>query len=208
MADQVDIKTYNDEKFLAGGVKAPSLETVQFTVGDKFEFEAGKNYVLYFFNTFYKGAWWCNEEITKLSEKYADITFVAVSVDAELASLERFVQKQADKKIIDENTKEPLRLILDKTIWDEGKVLNKAYADAFDHTVLHVPQGVVINGKGEIAWRQSFTQSYLVSESNFEDQMNRIIKGEDLDLSNGNKPKVQAGEDDGEAAEVDDMALF
>jgi hypothetical protein len=207
MADAVDIKTYSDEPFY--GKPAPSLEMVQFIRGDKFTFEAGKIYCLYFFNTFYKGMWWCNEEFTKLKEKYSDITWIAVSEDAELASAERFLGKVADGKILDENTKEPLRLTLDFTVWDEGKVMGKAYATAFDHTVLHMPQVVIVDGKSNMVWRQSFTQSFIPSESNFEDQLNKVVKGEELDQSNGAKPKQMANADEGSDCEVEgDMALF
>ena len=208
MADSIDVKTYDDEAFF--GKAAPSLENLEFIRGDKFDYKAGQVYVLYFFNTFYKGAWWCNEEMTVLAEKYASegVTFIAVSQDAELASLERFLGKIDDKKIIDENTKEPLRLILDVTVFDDKKATGKAFANVFDHTVLHAPQAVIVDGKGIIAWRQAFTQSFTPKDSNFVAQLDCVLKGDALDLSNGPKPKVQASADDGEAAEVDDMSLF
>ena len=208
MTDTVDIKTYDDEAFF--GATAPSLELLDFVRGDKIDYKPGQVTVLYFFNTFYKGAWWCNEEITKLAEKYhaKGVQFVAVSQDADIASLDKFLTKIDNCKIIDENTKQPLRLSLPYTAFDEKKLTGKMFAVAFDHTVLHVPQAIVIDGKGQIAWRQAFSQSFLPSQSNFEDQLTRVMGGKALDLSNGSKPKQQAGEDDGEAAEVDDMALF
>jgi hypothetical protein len=209
MADSVDIKTYDDEAFY--GKLAPSLELLDFVRGEKIDYRPGQVQVLYFFNTFYKGAWWCNEEVTKLAEKFhpLGVQFVAVSQDADVASLERFLGKIADAKIVDENTKEPLRLTLPYTAFDDKKFTGKMFAVAFDHTVLHVPQAVIVDGKGQIAWRQAFSQSHLPSQSNFAAQLERVMKGEPVERVNGNLPKMQAAADEGSDCEVEgDMALF
>merc|ERR1711991_859761 len=135
-----------------------------------------------FWVSYYKGAWLINEELTQLSEKYPEVEFFAISNDADRAAVEKFLKKIEDGRVIDENTKATYRLGVSRVCFDDKK--------------------------GKIVWRQNLTQSFTMSQSNFADQLERVIKGEELDMSNGPKPKVEAdeGEDAGDMA--DDMALF
>merc|ERR1712232_951414 len=109
--------------------------------------------------------------------------------------------------VIDENTKAVYRLSVPYIAYDAKKLTGKMYSELSNNTVVHVPQAFIVDKAGKIAWRQNFTQSFTLTQSNFADQLERVIKGEALDLSNGPKPVVAC--DEGEAAEVDgDMALF
>ena len=72
-------------------------------------------------------------------------------------------------------------------------------------TILHVPQGIIVDKSGKVAWKQMFTQSDTVAQSNFEVNLRHVIAGEPIENANGPKPRVV---DEGEAADVDDMSLF
>lgn len=199
MADSVDVTTYGDDKCF--GKTAPSLELLDFVRGDKIDLQPGRVHVLYFFNTFYKGAYPVNEEFTKLFEKHgADVTFIAINNDAEKEKAEKFLTKE----ITDLNTNEKLRLELPYVAFDPAKATAKMYAAAADLSVMSCPHAFIIGKDGKIVWRQQFLQTYLVKHSNFEAQLLHAVAGEQLAM-NGPKPKVDV---EGEAAEADEMSLF
>lgn len=203
---EVELKTFSDDKCL--GQTAPSLELLEFVRGQKIDLQPNRVHVLYFWVSFYKGAWGVNEEMTQLAEKHPNVTFIAISNDADRAAVEKFLQKIADGLVFDENTKSVFRLDLPYVAYDAKKLTGKMYTALSDAgTTVHVPQAFIIDKSGRVAWRQCFTQSYTVSQSNFADQLSRVVDGGDVDLSNGPKPKPKV--DEGEAAEVDgDFSLF
>jgi alkyl hydroperoxide reductase subunit AhpC len=201
---EIDVKTYDDDKCF--GQKAPSLESLEFVVGDKTDLVPNKVNVLFFWVSFYKGAWIVNEELTQLAEKFPQVQFFAISNDVDRAAVEKFLKKIEDGKVIDENTKAVYRLGVSHVAFDDKKAVGKSYASLSDETLVHVPQAFIIDENGVIQWRQNLTQSFTLTQSNFADQLERVLKGEKLDKSNGPKPKPQV--DEGEAADVDDMSLF
>ncbi|RNF26943.1 uncharacterized protein Tco025E_00809 [Trypanosoma conorhini] len=200
MTDAIDVTTYCDDRAL--GQPAPSLAALEPLRGEKVALERGKVYVLYFFNTFYRGADTVNEELTALSEKYGDkVVFVAISNDAAKEKTEKYL----GKTIVDENTKKPLRLAPPHILFDDKKATGKAYAEVSNLTVMSCPMAFIVRADGTIAWRQQFLQTFTISQSNFEAQLGHVLAGEALE-SNGPRPAVQVEE---EAAEVEDeMSLF
>jgi len=201
----VEVKTYSDDPCL--GQVAPSLELLEFVEGQKIDLQPGRVHVLFFWVSYYKGAWMINEELTQLSEKHPDVQYIAISNDADRAAVEKFLKKIEDGRVIDENTKKPYRLHVPYVAYDAKKFTGKMYAELSNNTLVHVPQAFIVDKRGKVAWRQNFTQSFTMSQSNFADQLVRVIKGEALDMSNGPKPVVEC--DEGEAVEVDgDLALF
>ncbi|EKF98742.1 hypothetical protein TCSYLVIO_010353 [Trypanosoma cruzi] len=199
MTDAIDVTTYADDRAL--GQVAPSLEKLEPIRGAKVAIEGGKVYVLYFFNTFYRGADPVNEELTVLSEKYGDrVVFVAISNDVDKEKTEKYL----NKTIVDENTKKPLRLAPPHILFDEKKATGKKYAESSNLTVMSCPMAFIVGGDGKIAWRQQFLQTFTISQSNFEAQLNHVLAGEALE-SNGPRPVVQVEE---EAVEVEEMSLF
>eukprot|EP00672_Neobodo_designis_P015592 CAMPEP_0174828130 /NCGR_PEP_ID=MMETSP1114-20130205/1151_1 /TAXON_ID=312471 /ORGANISM="Neobodo designis, Strain CCAP 1951/1" /LENGTH=204 /DNA_ID=CAMNT_0016061839 /DNA_START=63 /DNA_END=677 /DNA_ORIENTATION=- len=202
---EIDVKTYSDDQCF--GKAAPSIDSLEFVVGDKIGLPAGKVTVLFFWVSYYKGAWVVNEELTQLAEKNPEVQFIAISNDADRAAVEKFLKKIEDGRVIDENTKKPYRLAVSHVAYDDKKAVGKAYADLSNNTLVHVPQAFIVDKDGKVAWRQNLTQSFTMTQSNFADQLERVVKGEALDMSNGPKPKVEA--DEGEDVEVDgDLALF
>lgn len=199
MTDSVDVKTYSDDKCF--GQKAPSLELLEAIQGEKIDLQPGKVHVLYFFTTFYKGAYPVNEEFTKLSEKYTDVNFISISNDAEKEKLERFLQKL----ILDDKHNTPIRMKTPFIMYDDKKATAKLYADVSNLSVMSCPMAFIVDKDGKIQWRQQFLQTYTVKDSNFEAQLLHVINGEELE-SNGPRPVVDAGE--GEEAECDDMSFF
>lgn len=196
----IDIKTYSDDAAL--GKEAPSIESTQPIKGDKLSIAADKVYVLYFFNTFYRGADVCNDEFTALSEELADkVAFVAVSTDADIAKTEKYLAKE----IVDENTKKQLRLAPAHIIYDDGKAVSKAFADVSNLSVMSCPMAFVIKG-GKIAWRQQFLQTFTVNQSNFKAQLLHVLADEELE-SNGPRPKVEVEEEEAEGMDGD-LSLF
>jgi hypothetical protein len=206
MADIVDVKTYSDDASF--GQQAPSLASLEFVVGDKTDLVPGKVNVLFFWVSYYKGAWLINEELTQLSEKYPEVQFFAISNDADRAAVEKFLTKIEAGKVIDENTKKTYRLGVSHVAYDDKKAVGKAYASLSNNALVHVPQAFIVSPDGKIVWRQNLTQSFTMSQSNFADQLERVIKGQPLDQSNGPKPKVEV--DEGEVAEGmdEDFSLF
>ena len=203
---EIDVKTYSDD--LCFGQAAPSIDSLEFVVGEKIALPTDKVTVLFFWVSYYKGAWVVNEELTQLAEKNPDVQFIAISNDADRAAVEKFLKKIEDGRVIDENTKKPYRLHVPYVAYDAKKFTGKMYAELSHNALVHVPQAFIVDKRGKVAWRQNFTQSFTMTQSNFADQLERVVKGEALDQSNGPKPKVEV--DEGEACEVDvdDLALF
>ncbi|KAG8344147.1 putative AhpC TSA family Thioredoxin like [Trypanosoma vivax] len=201
MTDIIDVTTYCDDKCL--GQVAPSLDSLEPLRGDKVGIENGRVYVLYFFNTFYRGADVVNEELTVLSEQYGSkgVVFVAISNDAEKEKTEKYL----GKNIVDENTKKPLRLAPPHILFDDKKATGKAYATVANLSVMSCPMAFIVNTDGKIVWRQQFLQSYTIAQSNFETQLKHVLAGEPLE-SNGPRPAVQVEEEEAEVGE--EMSLF
>lgn len=196
----IDIKTYSDDASL--GKQAPAIDSTRPIKGEKIAIESGKVYVLYFFNTFYRGADVCNDEFTTLAEEMADkVEFIAISTDADIAKTEKYLGKE----IIDENTKKQLRLAPAHIIYDEGKAVSKSYADVSNLSVMSCPMAFVIKD-GNIAWRQQFLQTHTVNQSNFRAQLNHVLASEELE-SNGPRPKVEVEEEEAEGMDGE-MSLF
>lgn len=198
MTDTVDVTTYSDDACL--GKTAPSLELLEPIKGEKIDFQPGKVHVLYYFNTFYKGAYGVNEELTKLSEKHTDIIFIAISNDAEREKAEKYL----GKVIVDENTKEQQRLAVPYIYFDDKKATAKMYCEVANLSVMSCPMAFIVDKAGKIAWRQQFLQTFTINQSNFEAQLLHVVAGEELE-SAGPRPKVEV---EGEAAECDEMSLF
>ena len=195
----IDVVTYGDDKAL--GVEAPPLSNLDFIRGEKQEFVAGKIYVLYYFNTFYKGAFPVMEEFTKLTEKYADqVVFIAISNDAEKEKAEKILTKE----IKDVNTGELQRMGFPNVAFDPSKATAKLYSACFDSPIMSCPMAFIVGKDGKIEWRQQFLQTFGLANSNFEVQLAHVLSGEKVELA-GPRPVVEV---EGEAAEVDDMALF
>ncbi len=202
MADALDVKTYDDDASL--GKPCPSLEALDFIKGEKINIAPGKVYVLFFFNGFYKGAFAVHEEITALSERIPDVTFIAISNDVDKAAAEKYL----GKVFVDENTKQPQRMATPYIAFDDKKALGKQFADLCNVSVHHVPQGIIVDATGKIAWRQCFTQTDTVAscQPSFVEQLHKVQAGLDVARTNGVKPRVV---DEGEAADcADDMSLF
>eukprot|EP00359_Climacostomum_virens_P000467 CAMPEP_0204896590 /NCGR_PEP_ID=MMETSP1397-20131031/255_1 /ASSEMBLY_ACC=CAM_ASM_000891 /TAXON_ID=49980 /ORGANISM="Climacostomum Climacostomum virens, Strain Stock W-24" /LENGTH=186 /DNA_ID=CAMNT_0052064223 /DNA_START=46 /DNA_END=603 /DNA_ORIENTATION=+ len=184
MTDTVDVTTYSDDACL--GKTAPSLELLEPIKGEKIDFQPGKVHVLYYFNTFYKGAYGVNEELTKLSEKHTDIIFIAISNDAEREKAEKYL----GKVIVDENTKEQQRLAVPYIYFDDKKATAKMYCDVANLSVMSCPMAFIVDKAGKIAWRQQFLQTFTINQSNFEAQLLHVVAGEELE-SAGPRPKVE-----------------
>ncbi|KAG5505065.1 hypothetical protein JIQ42_04250 [Leishmania sp. Namibia] len=196
----IDVKTYSDDASL--GKEAPTIDSAHPIKGERVSMEAGKVYVLYFFNTFYRGADVCNDEFTTLSEELSDqVRFIAISTDADIAKTEKYLGKE----IIDENTKKRLRLAPPHILYDEGKAVSRRYADVSNLSVMSCPMAFVVKD-GTIVWRQQFLQTHTVSQSNFRAQLKCVLDGEELE-SNGPRPKVEVEEEEAEGMDGE-MSLF
>ena len=207
-----DCKTYDDDK--AFGTKAPSLELIDMVRGEKVDFEPGKVHVIFFFQAFYKGAWIVNEEMSVLVEKYAPlgVKFIALSQDADVESVEKFLKKIEDGRVKDENTGKIYRLTMPYVALDGKKATGKLFATASDLSVLPVPCAYIVNKDGVIVWRQAMHQSHTLVQTspNFDSQLEKVVAGADVELKNGAAPKAKAADpDEGEVMEVEgDLALF
>lgn len=200
MTDVIDVKTYSDDASL--NKTAPAIDAAEPIKGEKVAIEQGKTYILYFFNTFYRGADVCNEELTQMSEKYHDkVVFIAISNDADRAKTEKYLGKD----IVDENTKKPLRLAPPHIVFDDRKAIGKEYATVANLSVMSCPMGFIVKD-GKIMWRQQFLQTHTISQSNFEAQLLHVLAGEEVE-SNGPRPKVEVEEEEAEGMDGD-ISLF
>jgi len=207
---EIDVKTYSDEVFF--GKAVPTLDTLEFVRGSKADYKTGVPTVIFFFVTYYKGAYIVNEELTALFEKLQagaagkGVQFIAISNDPEKDKVEKLLAKIAAGTCCDAITKQVFRLDVPFVAWDDKKTVTKAFQDVTNVTVLHVPQAFIVDAAGKLVWRQAFTQTFKISDSNFEQQLEAVLAGKPLDMSTGPKPKVEV---EGEAADVpDEMSLF
>lgn len=198
----IDVTTYGDDASL--GKVSPSLQTCEVIKGEPITaFDADKTYLLYFFNTFYRGADVCNEELTQLSEKMSGkVEFVAISTDADRAKTEKYL----GKSIVDENTKMPLRLAPPTILYDSNKITAKAFTEVSGLSVMSCPMAFVVQ-KGKIVWRQQFLQTHIISQSNLVSQLEAALEGKALAM-NGPRPTVAVEEEDAEGMEGEDFSLF
>lgn len=197
----IDVTTYCDDASL--GKEAPSIAELEVIKGAAPKYDASKVYVLYFFSTFYRGADSCNEEYTQLSERLGSkAEFIAISTDADRAKTEKYLGKE----IVDENTKKPLRMDPPHILYDNGKVVAKAFNEVSNLSVMSCPMAYII-AKGKIVWRQQFLQTHVISQSNFEAQLQAALEGKELAM-NGPRPKVAIEEEDAEGMDGEDFSLF
>eukprot|EP00796_Vickermania_ingenoplastis_P000287 gene287-160_t len=195
----IDVTTYCDDASL--GKPAPSIASLEPIKGEAPKFDNSKVYVLYFFNTFYRGADVCNEEFTKLSEKLAGkAEFIAISNDADRAKTEKYL----GKTIVDENTKQPLRLDPPHILYDNNKAVAKEYVAVSNLSVMSCPMAFIV-AKGNIVWRQQFLQTHIISQSNFEAQLDAVLNGKELAM-NGPRPTKVVEEEEAEIGE--EFSLF
>jgi peroxiredoxin len=198
-ASSENMITYDDDKAL--GAVAPSIELLDFLKGNKFDLTPGKVVVLYFWSKFYKGGYGCGDQMSDLAAKYPEAIWVGVGTDPERGIVDGFIKSPAVNVL----TSKPHRMDLPFICWDEGRRTSKMYGIASGLATLGVPHAFIIDRNGKIAWRQALSQSYVVSQSNFEEQLQHVLKGEPLAKA-GAAPKIV---DEGVPADVpDDMSLF
>ena len=201
----VDTKTYADETFY--GKPLPPLANLEFLQGDKAAVQAtGAVQIIYFFNTYYKGAFNCNEELTVLADKFKEVQVVAIGNDAEKVAVEKLLASIANGSCCDPITKQVFRLNVPFVAFDAGKHATKAFADALNTSVLHVPQAFIVDKTGKLVWRQALLQNCKFSDTNFEAQLVAVLAGNAVAQTNGNRPK--GAEEAAEAGMADDMSLW
>ncbi|CAD2220346.1 hypothetical protein AGDE_01894 [Angomonas deanei] len=200
MSAEIDTKTYSDDASL--GKDAPALAGAEAIKGGAIDIAKDKVMVLYFFNTFYRGADICNNQFTELSAKLGDkVQFVAISDDADKEKTDKYLAEN----IVDLNTQKPLKLDPPHILFGNKKAVGKAYAEVSNLPVMSCPMGFIVKD-GKIVWRQLFLQAFTLNESNFEAQLNHVLAGEELE-SNGPKPKVAVEEEEAEGVDGD-FSLF
>ncbi|EPY34279.1 hypothetical protein STCU_01691 [Strigomonas culicis] len=196
----IDVKTYSDDASL--GKEAPAISSCEAIKGDAVAIAKDKVQVLYFFNTFYRGADVCNDQFTHLAQKLAgQVQFIAISTDADKEKTQKYLAKE----IVDENTKKTLKLDPEYIAYDSGKAVSKEYSTVANLSVMSCPMGFIVKD-GKIAWRQQFLQTFTISQSNFEAQLQHVLAGEELE-SNGPRPKVEVEEEEAEGMDGD-FSLF
>ncbi len=205
MTEEANCKTFEDEVFF--GKNFPTISSLDFVRGKSEEFKTnGVVTVAYFFNTFYKGGFVVNEELSVLAEKYKEVQFIAIANDPEREKVEKLLNKIADGTCCDPITKQVFRLQVPFVAHDAGKVMTKAMQDIQNVSVLHTPQAFIIDATGKLVWRQGLLQTFLFANSNFEKQLQLVQEGKKVEQPNGPKPKVEVA---GEAAETDaEMSLW
>lgn len=135
-------------------------------------------------------------KFSAIAEKHgADVQVIGVMLDPEQAHVERFLQKAEYK------TTFPLA-------YDPDKNYNKALKKVSGLAAIGVH--AFIAKDGVIVWRQQLSQTFQVDKSNFEEQLERVIKGEEL-AKGGPRPEEEEEEessDDGVVPDDGDMSLF
>ena len=152
MGDDEHTKTYEDESFY--GKAFPAISNLDFVVGNKEDFKTnGVITVAYFFNTFYKGGFVVNEELSVMAEKHKDVQFIAIANDPEREKVEKLLKKIAEGTCCDPITKQVWRLQVPFVAHDAGKVMTKAMQDIQNVSVLHTPQAFILDAQGNLVWR-------------------------------------------------------
>jgi len=188
-----DYKTYDDDECL--GKKAPTLETLKFVKGDKTDVTSGKTNVILFWANYDKGGTpGATTAFSELHTKFPDVVFIGVSADPEEAAIERFLKKP------DVTHSYP-------AAFDEGKKVNKLYTSVLASSAMSIPHAFIVNGEGNIVWHEQFSQFNTVAKSQFEQQLNHVVKGEPLE-KNGPRPKDAEEEEEAGDAVEEEMSLF
>jgi len=172
-------KTYDDDASL--GKKAPSLSSLKFVRGEKFDFEEGKQYAILFWAKFDKGSSPQSlDTFNAFHKQYPNVVFLGISTDPSQEDAVRYFEKGG---------------AVDFAIaFDDGKQMVNAYKEVSGLSTLLPPHGFLVDKKGHIAWREQFAQVYPVDKSDFPKQLEKFAKGEPIH-KNGNAPHKEEVEE-------------
>jgi len=172
-------KTFDDDASL--GKKAPSISSLKFIRGDKFELEEGKQYAILFWAKFDKGSSpQALDTFNALHKASPNIVFLGISTDPSADDAVRYFEKGGS---------------VDFAIaFDEGKIVANSFKEASGLSTLIPPHGFLVDKKGHIVWREQFAQVYPADKSDFPKQVAHFSKGEPLH-KNGNAPVKEVVEE-------------
>ena len=81
--------------------------------------------------------------------------------------------------------------------WDNGKAVKEAYRKVAGMMSLGASACFVVDGAGNVVWREQFGQGHAPHQGQLGEQIRRTLTGEEL-LKNGSKPVEEDGEDEEE----------
>eukprot|EP01134_Creolimax_fragrantissima_P003286 CFRG3286T1 len=191
-------KTFdNDASF---GKDAPSLASLDFVKGEALPYSEKLTVVL-FWAKISKDEYQTFCQFSKMAEKYADdVQVIGVSLDITKKDIEGYVSKiGTEMKELNVDS-----LLCDYPVaFDEGKTVRNAFQSAAKLLTIQSSMVFVVDKSGKIVWREQFSRSFMPNTSGQLDaQLQRLIKGEKVELKNGDK--IEEGEESEEEMEMDD----
>eukprot|EP00275_Glaucocystis_incrassata_P002132 EC124838.1.p1 GENE.EC124838.1~~EC124838.1.p1 ORF type:complete len:194 (+),score=56.23 EC124838.1:71-652(+) len=193
----MSIITYDDDKAL--GKPAPSIASAKFLKGDPTDVTDGKVHVLLFMAQYDKGNYPVIAAFSNLADKYTEAVFTGLSIDPKEEVVVKFLTSKED----------PTAIPPDFTFgvaWDQGKEVASTYKEAGQEQAITIPTAYITKA-GSIVWKERFGQAAPVSKSQFEEQLKRVLAGEEL-IKNGPAPKTDAPVIEEEVNVEGDFSLF
>lgn len=180
------------------GKEAPSLDTLEFVHKDKVGYKEGGVTAVVFWGKFAKGDYTTIITWSELAEKYPDVQFIGVSLDAKKPDAEKYVGKigtfmaTQGKAGITLAGGFPLAFDPDRKVKDAYKNLSAIMA-------LSVGMAYLVKD-GKVCWREQFTRGETPMNQ-FEDQLKRLVAGEAVELKNGLEPEEEEDDEDEDGEE-------
>tara|TARA_A100001015_G_scaffold201885_1_gene225421 strand:- start:814 stop:2253 length:1440 start_codon:yes stop_codon:yes gene_type:complete len=172
---------------------APSLASLEFVHMEPADYKQGGITAVVFWGKFAKGDYTTVITWSELAEKYPDVQFIGVSLDAKKADAEKYVGKigtfmaTQGKNGITIAGGFPLAFDPDRKVKDEFKKLSAIMA-------LSVGMAYLVKD-GKVQWREQFTRGESPMNQ-FEGQLKRLVAGEAVELKNGIEPEEEESDDD------------
>eukprot|EP00040_Diaphanoeca_grandis_P028415 m.164582 g.164582 ORF g.164582 m.164582 type:complete len:463 (-) comp31344_c0_seq1:42-1430(-) len=190
--------TYDNDA--SHGKPAPSLETLQYVKGDPVALGNGKLTCLSFFAKFAKGDYTTVVGLSELARHFTDVQFVGISLDPAYEDALSFLGKIGTSmpEIYIDNLQVDYPLA-----WDADKVVKEAYRKVSGLLSLGASATFLVDGTGNIVWREQFGQGHPPAKGQLGEQIRRLGAGEQL-LKNGDKAVVEDEEEEDGDVVVDD----
>lgn len=170
-----DDKCWADDNAL--GKEFPSIETVEYVKGTGPEKDNGKPTVYLFWAKFSKGHFKTFMQFSDVNRVFEGVNVVGIGIDAKKKDSEKMLTKigtpMATQGI------DALEFDYDMA-WDKDFIVKKAVMETIGTKLLTPGTAFLVDKDNKIVWKETYTPTYMLKDSMFVEQVDRISKGEDL----------------------------
>lgn len=180
--------TYSDDPAI--GKPCPDLSTLDYVQGEPIKIGDGRVKIVFFWGKYLK--WQCFPTMigmSEINEEYGDVDIVGIAADKKRKDVERFLEKGECRADV------PLAFDMDWKLKDAFRGLMQVGA-------LAVPHAFLIDGQGNIVWRQAYSAGYQFATQGFLAQLNHLRAGEPLENHGPNPEPEEEFDEEVEAKDV------